>query len=279
MVNGGIMPVAPKKRNTHFASISSLSRHISEEGLGFVDDRSWKEEWSDRWVVFADLLAFGDRATRSRAVVLNNIIRFDRASSLVAAAMPSVLTQRFSDSTFAITETLHSAIAFSVLLSHTCMAFNKEYIDRGGKKLFVHTIVPRVTIASGSVLSLPDPLPPDARYLGLNPKSFLAGAGIVQAYKLEKRSAGGLVTLIDGCREDLSSFPIRGVDDRVRRGLERWRSKIALPDLDTSDVFCVRGKLLDVPWMLLRPEQTTPNEIWSAESNDADEAMKAYFAV
>lgn len=74
----------------HLRSLRALTSHISASRLGVLDAREWEEDWGERWVAFADLIAFASRAMQSDSVVLNNIVRFDRAAQTIAEAFPSL---------------------------------------------------------------------------------------------------------------------------------------------------------------------------------------------
>jgi hypothetical protein len=268
------------KKDSAVISVSSLASRIQREKLGHVDARLWKEEWHDGWVMFADLLAFGARAKRSESVVLNNIIRFDRASEIVAGWFPEVRVRRFSDSTFAVSSTFHGAFAFAIALSHCCLAFNFEYMIRTNHRLFHRLIVPRVTLAKGRVLLLPQTPSEEARFVGIDPKNVIAGSAVVDAYYLEKYSAGGLITVGSDGFGELQELKVGGAGGGVRNGLDRWLMKLRDNDaLAQGDVFCVRGKLIDIPWTLLRPRQPDNGLLWAASPADANVAMRTYLEV
>ena len=164
------MPRREVPQPPHFRSSTALTEHIASRRWDH-QLREWKEEWAQRWVVYADLVAFASRALRSESVVLNNIVRFDRASTLVAAEFPEIAVRRFSDATFAVAGSFHQAMAFGIALSHTCLAFNREFLNRGTKPFFIHLIAPRITIANGQVLLLPtDASHP--RFDGIDPRTF-----------------------------------------------------------------------------------------------------------
>ena len=85
-----------KKVPEHLKSVERLSSFIEENKLGRIDSREWKQEWGDGWVAYADLIGFAARAMRSDDVVLNNIVRFDRACQIVAEQFSEVQLRRFS---------------------------------------------------------------------------------------------------------------------------------------------------------------------------------------
>jgi hypothetical protein len=261
----------------HLRSLKKLSSFIEEKQLGRLDSREWKEEWADRWVAYADLIAFAPRAIRSDVVVLNNIVRFDRACQIVAAEFQKVRLHRFSDATFAIANTFSEAIGFSIALSHSCLALNYEYLQHGNKPFFIHLIVPRITIAWGRVLLLPETPAHEARFSGIDPKNVVAGSAIVSAFYLEKNSAGGLITLNKKGIDELRNLTIRGHRGGNTNGLERWIKDLSNDvALKSGRVFGFRGNALDVPWLLLQPIQNDTDSLWAALPSDADFAVSAY---
>jgi hypothetical protein len=273
----------PKPRTLvpeHLKSTEKLSSFIEEKKLGRIDSREWKQEWNDGWVAYADLIGFAARAMRSDNVVLNNIVRFDRACQIVAEQFPEIRLRRFSDATFAISSTFSEVLGFSVALSHACLALNHEYLENLNKQFFIHTIAPRITVAKGRVLLLPDAPAHDPRYKGIDPRNVLAGSAIVRAYYLEKLSAGGLVTIDEDGIEAIQKLAVRGQRDRVTNGLNRWLKSLSNRDArDSGKVFGYRGKVLDVPWLLLQPIQNQYGSLWGALPADADFAIAAHLGV
>jgi hypothetical protein len=264
-------------KTTGWTCFEALLKYVTRNNLGEVDSREWHADWAEEWVVYGDLIAFGARAKRSPDVILNNIVRFDRASNLARAAYPSVRAYRFSDSTFAVSDSLADALGFAITLQHACLALNTEFIQRPGRAFFIHTIVPRITIAKGDVLLLPDPPPPEPRFFGLDPKAVIAGSGIVKVYELEKRSAGGLISL--EYPAELPAIQVRGTGDGVRSGVERWIQQLAtLPEPQAGTVF-KREKLIDIPWLLFRPGWLTAESLWTASDTEANAAIRAYLKV
>lgn len=264
----------------HFRSFQDLVSHIREKGLGRVDSREWHEEWANRWVVYADLIAIKSRARRSEAVLLNNIVRFDRASTLAAAAFPKIDVRRFSDATFAVANTFHEAMAFGVALAHACLAFNREYLIRGHKPFFSHLIVPRITVASGRVLLVRSNVSDQGRLKGINRNNILAGSGVVNAYDLERCSAGGLITIDRAAAKFLSTMTVRGEIGQSRSAICRWLPRLVdKAAVDAGSVFFHRGAVIDVPWLLLRPYQGDNNCLWAADKAHVKEAVGAFLDV
>lgn len=264
----------------HFRSFPDLVTHITSENLGHVDSREWKEEWSDRWVVYADLVAFASRALRSEMVVLNNILRFDRASTLVAAQFPATAVRRFSDATLAVAQTFHEALAFGVALSHTCLAFNRELLDREAKPFFIYLIVPRITLARGRVLLLKSSGADQDRFKGLDPKNIIAGSAIVRAYQMERHSAGGLITIDRDAAKLLGTMKVRGDNSPSTNAIRRWLPRLSDDTaVAAGKVFFHRDQVVDIPWLLLRPHQYEENCLWGSGKNDAGEAITTFLAV
>lgn len=250
---------------------SGLRKYITQEKLGEVDSRQWKGDWGDRWVVFADLIGFADRSIRSQDVVLNNILRFDRASNIVISAFPKVRTFRFSDSTFGIAEDFHTALAFAMALHHCCHAINLEYIKRTQKKLFIHLIIPRIVLDRGAVLTIPTPPPASIRFHGLDPKSVIAGAGIVNAHRLEKNSAAGLLSFNRKHLSELTGVKIRGGPSSIQRIVERWLKSFSKKTEPKNGNLLARGDMIDFPWILFRPLQMVSGQLWASESKEVNQ--------
>jgi hypothetical protein len=271
------MATNPLALNTSM-SARGLIEYIRRRKLGEVDSRDWHAEWKERWVVFVDLIAFANRSVRSRDVVLNNILRFDRASQIAREAVPTVKMFRFSDSTFAVAHEFTAALSFAIAIHHACLALNAEYMDRVANPIFIHTIVPRVTLAWGSVLDLPDVTSTEARFDGIDAKSLIAGEGIVNAYNLEKTSAGGLLTTNQPAVTLFGGLSLRGGPLSTQGYLKAWQKKLSQAETPAGLLFA-RGKLLDVPWLLLRPVQEGDGRLWCAAWSDASDAIAHYLTL
>lgn len=265
------MPAEPAIR-----SVRQLADHFRDQQLTHVDSRQWREDWRPTWVVFADLIAFQARNRLSSDVVLNNIVRFDRASAWARSVSRVDRVYRFSDSSYALCSTLDGALSFATALQHATLAMNIAALERQGSKLFAHTITPRVTIASGQVLWLPEVLPPEPRFLGVDSRTLLAGEGIIAAYRLEKKSAGGLITM--SASELRGGIPsVRGNDTSVRRAFVRFLD--GLEAEDPSGGFFTRGDVVDIPWLMLRPVQDDAGAVWVADKADFDFAAERHLDV
>lgn len=265
----------PSSERPTFKSIRSLIEYVRQAGIGRVDSRQWHTEWKERWVAFVDLIAFASRSVQSRDVVLNNIIRFDRASTIARDTVPTVKVFRFSDSTFAVADDFSSVFAFAVAIHHACLAINAEFVGRVRNPLFIHTIAPRVTLAQGSVLGLPNAPRPEKRFDGLDPNTLVAGKGIVNAYDLERRSAGGLLTTDRAGAKSFVNLTVRGGPRSTQRYIESWKKRFSKRG-SRSELLFVRDDVLDIPWLLLRPTQMSDSTLWCVSRSEAAEAIYYY---
>jgi hypothetical protein len=260
------LAAAPPSANSHAALVD----RIDNDSLDYVDSREWVEEWAVRWVVYADLIAFAGRAEKSRDVVLNNIVRFDRASNLARDAHPGVTVHRFSDSTYAVANSIVEAIAFGVSLHHACLAMNVAHMRNDSRHLFVHTIVPRITVAKGHVLAVPSVTPRPKKHVGLRTENLLAGDAFVKAYRLERHSAGGLLTVArDECGPLASGL---GGSPTHTESMKQWATRLSEPPVKA---LFVRGKHVDLPWLLFRPFGGSSKPLQCASRSEAAPAIAA----
>lgn len=263
----------------HLESSDALTEYIRTNNLGEVDDRQWRHAWKDAWIAYADLIAFGERAMRSDSVVVNNIFRFDTACSLVQEQFQEVRTRRFSDATFAVASTFQQALAFAVALAHACLALNREKMERSGTSLFIHLIAPRITIAPGRVL-LPTTTEDGSVPTRIDLRNILVGSAIVNAYRLERQSAGGLLTISRDTADLIPKLKVQGDNKSVAEGLRRWVCNLGdAQAVKDGDVFFHRGDVVDVPWLLMRPLQDEPKRLKAAQVGDAKSAIKAYYSM
>ena len=160
---------------------------------------------------------------------------------------------QFTDSVFLLTARAIDALKFSSTLQQLCLAYNANVIESKHAPLMEHMIVPRITVASGNVLSLPKHLPLSQQYFGVNTETLLAGAGIVTAYRTEKLSSGYLISIDEAsyrkiCNEDLE---VKGPKGSNRNLIQRW-----LRGLESYPI--MRDGVVDFPWIVLRPDQDHP---------------------
>ena len=220
-----------------------------------MDARAWRKYWKSRWIVYADMIAFAAKCLASQQTTVNSIVRFHRA---VEGAMDNSYSSetrlfQFTDSVFLLTSRAIDALKFSSTLQQLCLAYNANVIESKHAPLMEHMIVPRITVASGNVLSLPKHLPLSQQYFGVNTETLLAGAGIVTAYRTEKQSSGYLISIDEAsyrkiCTEDLE---VKGPKGSNRNLIQRW-----LGGLESYPI--MRDGVVDFPWIVLRPDQDRP---------------------
>ncbi len=225
-------------------SFGRLVKRLKANGHHNVDSRNWREHWSDNWVVYADLIAFAARSTRSKHVVVNNIVRFHRSVSEAHKEAKHARLFQFTDAAFLVTPRLQAALSFAVTTQHQCLAHNYLAIQ-SGKPFFDHLIIPRVTIARGATLKIDNPQTPTPDTIGVSPDKLLAGSGIVHAYTLERSSSGGLITLRTRDLRRLRRRRFTG-DKFSKTILNRWTS--------TGSDFLSQGDVHHVPWILFNPD-------------------------
>jgi hypothetical protein len=237
--------------------------------LNVVDSRQWKPHWNVRWVAYADLIGFADRCSRSPDIVVNNIVRFHRAVASVVSATPDVTLFQFTDAAFGVCESLPSALKFASGIHHACLAHNHLVLAAQATASFDFTIVPRITIAHGEVLSIPPHPSPDPMYLGVDPGKLLAGRGIVEAYNLEKLAVGGVLAVSEEAYQLLTGSPVGG-DARVGRALKRF---VQSPSMFKHD------RIRDFPWLLMNPNQPAGDELVADGSASLYRKIRTQLAV
>ena len=229
-----------------------LQQKLREERLDYVDARAWRKYWKSQWVVYADMIAFATKCLTSQQTTVNSIVRFHRA---VEGAMGNFCPSKtrlfqFTDSVFFLTSQAIDALKFASTLQQLCLAYNANVIESKHAPLMEHMIVPRITVASGNVLTLPKHLPPSQQYFGVNTETLLAGDGIVTAYRTEKHSSGYLISFDEKsyrkiCDENLQ---VKGPRGSNRNLIQRWLRGLELYPI-------VRDGVVDSPWIVLRPDQ------------------------
>ena len=233
-------------------NFSDLRNKLTAEQLDFVDARAWKNYWKSQWVVYADMIAFATKCLVSQQTTVNSIVRFHRAveGAKKNSYSSDIRSFQFTDAVFILTSQSIDALKFASTLQHQCLAYNANVMASKKSPMMEHLIVPRITIAFGSVLSLPEQLPPSQQYIGVNTETLLAGSGIVTAYLTERKSSGYLISIDQKsyqniCNEDLE---VRGPSGSNLNLIKRW--------LDGTEPYpIVRDEVVDFPWVTLRPDQ------------------------
>lgn len=228
----------------------------------YVDARMWEDDWASTWVSFSDVLGFASRCRNSEASVVNSIVRFHRS---VAAAQSTVQGTdlrlfQFTDAAFAVSRDLGPMLRFVSNLQHQCLAQNAIILSDKDHALAHHLLVVRTTMARGRALILPEPTPPEIRTLGVRASSLLAGDSVVRAYEIEKQTVGAMVAIPEGAHEDIvaESLTVRGRNGRPKTILTRWME---------SDAIFTHDRVIDFPWILLRPVQDQ-SELWAESKPD-----------
>lgn len=243
--------------------LSDLITDLRDSQNHYVDSRTWEGDWSESWIGFSDVTGFASRCRRSEQAVVNSIVRFHRsvASAVAACGQSSPRLFRFTDAVYAVSPTLGDVLRFSSNLQHECLAQNAVMLNDKEHPLAHHMLLVRTTVAYGRVLTLDGAVAPEARTLGVDQATLLAGEGIVKAYELEKRTVGGLISLrIDDDQPISAEIPtIRGRLGRSRSILERWAGQ--------QEGFTHDG-VIDLPWTLLRPRQVD-DDLWAASTAEA----------
>ena len=225
-------------------SMGRVVKEMEANHLSVVDSREWSAHWKNRWVVYADLIAFADRCQRSEDVVVNNIVRFHRSIAAAHKESPNAQLYQFTDAAFLVARTWREAILFATSLQHYCLAHNVLAM-RKPTAPFDFLIVPRITVARGRALSIGKPSAVDPALFGVAPDKLLAGAAIVKAYYLERSSCGGLVTVTDADMKTIRRTAEFDGDKWSCEVLNRWRTT-------SSKLFSQRG-VRHFPWVLINP--------------------------
>jgi hypothetical protein len=227
-----------------------LVKSLRDQQLHFVDSRTWEDDWGDSWVSFSDVLGFASRCRHSEPAVVNSIVRFHRSVAAAKAelGLATVRLFQFTDAAFAVSEDLEAMLRFSTMLQHQCLAQNAIILHAKAHALAHHLLVVRTTVARGRTLTLPEPVPPELRTLGVRAESLLAGKSVVDAYEIEKETVGCMIAFPSAQRAQIvSDAPeIRGSEGHPKAILRRW--------LGVGDSFNHDG-VVDFPWVLTRPIQ------------------------
>ena len=240
------------------ADLDDVIARVREQRLDVVDARQWKPNWSDKWVAFVDLIGSSARSERSPDATVNQMIRFHRAVSACAARYPATTLLRFTDCVYITSSSTEDLIKFCVDLAHYCLALNAIQIERH-RAMFHHMVIARTTIAFGKVLEAHGPLPAEDRFVGVDTASLLIGEGVVAAYRLQRSTGGGLISVAEKDADTVRGLAIRGMRRPPRSVLEKWTG-------DTE--FLTHDGVVDVPWIVMRATQPSESGLWAASYDD-----------
>ncbi len=255
---------------------SSLQTRIGKRGAEFVDSRKWSKFWKSRWIVYADLLGFGD-ISASRQNTVNVILRFHKCVELSRQDANPERVFQFTDACYATFANVSRALSFAIATQHYCLAMNELRIKRHGPLRFHELLVPRITIARGDALTV-DPgaaIPDDSAGL-IRREHLLAGDGVVRAYGLEKLSAGPRITLWADSIEDVRSVELRGSRGAVRSAVESW---LAQPSSGRKHGKPVPARVVHVPWPFLRIGSGGPDVLWADERASVESKLRTMLGV
>ena len=111
----------------------------------------------------------------------------------------------------------------------------------------------------------------------LDPRTLVVGDAIVRAYMLERQTSGGLITVSKEDAAYAAGLSVRGETTRAKGSIERFvRACVGAAGIEP---FFARGNVIDVPWLLLRPSQQSPGELWAASLRDAHDAIAEFVNV
>jgi hypothetical protein len=230
-----------------------LKTDIQQRQLQHVDVRQWRADWADRWVAYSDLLGFAQACDKSADKVVNLLARFHRSINDIFARLkaPDLRIYQFTDAVFVVSPTPVLVLQFTAMLHHWCLGMNSLMMETERLLLANHMLNVRTTIARGQVLQLPPRPLPDSRLIGISAESIVAGAGIVQAYRLEKRTGGMLISMLPGDRAALTDLRLASASSPKPSAplLQNWLQ-------ESPPTQFAHDGVVDFPWLLLRPDST-----------------------
>lgn len=233
-----------------------IKQDISATKGNYVDSREYKAHWKHKWVAYCDLIGFANMCLKSNDTTINAIIRFHRTIESAHSSLTNCKVYQFTDAAFCVSDDPFEVLQFALNVCNYSLAHNALIIETKENSLFHHLIVPRVTIAAGDIIILENEI--DKHLLsGLNQDQFLAGAAIVNAYKLESRTFAGALA-INGADFNvlLESISLRGNRDSIKTSMSRWVEKAKLSLEEKID------QLVEIPWLFLS-ESNTNGELWT----------------
>lgn len=240
----------------------ATAEQIEKDGLSIVIASEWKDNWEEHYVVFADLIAFAHRCILSSGITVNNIVRFHRAINDALLGIKGISKYQFTDACYVVTKNPKSALIAATNIQNECLLHNYVQIERVPHPLFFHMIVPKIVISKGSILEIGDikDIAQIEKYSGISPSEFLAGAGIVNAYYLEKNTTGGLVSVDKSCIEEIKKVSSGSSKKKTNSLYKKWKN-------DTINKLFSHDGVIDIPWLVLEPRQTNKGEL-SVENID-----------
>lgn len=187
-----------------------------------VNANAFERFWSNGWICYIDLLAFSEICKRSKQSAVNTIVRFHK---IIDNAMKKISGDiyQFTDCCFFISDDFSATLNFALCVMNGCCAMNKITFDRKDLVKAHFLLRPRITIAYGEYINASNI---KNGYLSsqVNPSSFLAGAGIVYAYEIERHSFSHAIS-INLSRSPLEfgkQIKVGGNSSLSKSGFKKW---------------------------------------------------------
>ncbi len=221
-----------------------------------VNSQEWDENWDEYYVIFADLIAFAHRCTFSKGVTLNNIIRFHRAITDALMGIENIIKYQFTDACYILAKDAKTALIVASNIQNECMIHNYAQIKSMPHVMFYQMIVPKIVISKGKVLVLQggDKEIIDERLTGISAKDLLAGEGIVNAYYLEKKTTGGLISVDKDIIKEFKKCGSGFSKIKTNSLYKKWRN-------DKENKLFAHDGVVDIPWLLIQPKQVNRGDI------------------
>ncbi len=222
--------------NNELRSFSENIDDFKQTGQYTVDARQFFPACNRGWVCHCDLLGFSSICLKSMPGAINALVRFHKVISH-ATEQASGDVFRFTDCCFFCSQNLLQTLNFALATIRGCCAMNQICMD--SKKLVQghYLLKPRTTIAFGEYLS-GNQMNRLKIQSSVSWDSFLAGAGIVEAYKLQEHSFSHALTLKapsdapNWCKQ----IAVKGMPGMARVGLVRWLEEFG------------NSNRIDIPW-------------------------------
>lgn len=246
------------------------SNHLTNNSENIVNGENWNERWEDRYVVFADLIAFAQRCMLSTGITMNNIIRFHRAINSAVKDIENISKYQFTDACYIVAQDAKTALIVASNIQNECLLQNYSRMQMP-HPMFYHMIVPKVVVSRGNVLMLKDSdISTSLKEIeGLSAKELLAGAGIVKAYYLEKKTTGGLISIDKDCIGELKKCSSGDSKQKTNSLYKKWRN-------DENHRILSHDGVVDVPWLVLQPKQVKKGVLLTESVNTFKEKVKSF---
>lgn len=246
------------------------SNHLIKKDRNIVNVENWNERWEEHYVIFADLIAFAQRCMLSTGITMNNIIRFHRAINSAVEGIENISKYQFTDACYVVTRDAKTALIVASNIQNECFLQNYSRMQMP-HPMFYHMIVPKVVISKGNVLMLKDSdiMNSIEEIEGLSAKELLAGAGIVKAYYLEKKTTGGLISVDKEFIVDLKRYSSGDSKQKTNSLYKKWRN-------DENHNILSHDGVVDIPWLVLQPKQVKKGVLLTESVSTFKEKVKSF---